>query len=229
MPCKLVIFDFDGTLADSFDWFIAVVNDVADRFRFRRIEPHEVETLRGYEARRIIQHLGVPMWKMPLVAREMRGRMHRDIGRIALFPGVSEMLAGLAERGVALAVVTSNSADNVRRVLGPRNTALIRHLGCGAAVLGKRPKLRKVLRAAGMSPGESICIGDEIRDLHAARAEGIAFGAVTWGFTHGDALRALAPEAVFDKVEQIVEGVVAGHPRATSSPPGTAARRARQG
>jgi len=216
MPCKLAIFDFDGTLADTFDWFIAVVNEVADKFRFRRIEPHEVETLRGYEARRIIQHLGVPMWKMPLVAREMRGRMSRDIGGIALFPGVDEMLERLAGRGVALAVVTSNSADNVRRVLGPRNFALIRHLECGAAVLGKRPKLRKVLRAAGVAPGEAICIGDEIRDLHAARAEGIPFGAVTWGFTRGDALRALAPEAVFERMEEIA-GFFADDPAQASS------------
>jgi phosphoglycolate phosphatase len=167
-----------------------------------------VEALRGYEARRIIQHLEVPMWKMPLVAREMRGRMSHDIGRISLFPGVDRMLEELAERGVALAVVTSNSAENVRRVLGPRNTALIRHLECGAALLGKRPKLRKVLRAARVAPGNALCIGDEIRDLHAARAEGIPFGAVTWGFTHGHALRALAPEAVFERVEEIV-GTVA--------------------
>lgn len=213
MPYTLAIFDFDGTLADSFDWFISIINDVADRYRFRRIEPHEVEALRGYEARRIIQHLEVPMWKMPLVAREMRRRMSRDIGRIALFPGVEEMLEGLAEGGVALAVVTSNSAENVRRVLGPRSTALVRHLECGAALLGKRPRLRKVLRAARVAPGQAICIGDEIRDLHAARAEGIPFGAVTWGFTHGAALRALAPEAVFERVEEIVETVTDGEGR----------------
>jgi phosphoglycolate phosphatase len=223
MSYKLAIFDFDGTLADSFDWFMGVVNQVADRHRFRRIEPHEVETLRGYEARRLIQHLQVPMWKMPMVARDMRTRMAAEIGSIALFPGVDAMLERLAGRGVALAVVTSNSAENVRRVLGPRNAALIRHLECGAAILGKGPKLRRVLRAAGVAPAEAICIADEIRDLHAARAEGIPFGAVTWGFTHGAALRALEPDAVFERVEEIADGVAPAS-SGSVSPAGPSAR-----
>ncbi|HEU4559758.1 MAG TPA: HAD hydrolase-like protein [Longimicrobium sp.] len=222
MSYKLAIFDFDGTLADSIDWFIGVINQVAERHGFRRIEPHEIESLRGYEARQMIQHLNVPMWKMPLVARDMRARMTREIGGIALFPGVDAMLQRLAERGVQLAVVTSNSAENVRRVLGPRNAALIRHSGCGAAVLGKGPKLRKAVRAAGVSPAEAISIGDEIRDLRASRAEGIPFGAVTWGFTRGDALRALQPDLVFETMEEIADIVGDGvvRPSTTRTPGG---------
>ncbi len=41
-PYRLVVFDFDGTLADSFPWFARVINDVADRYRFARIAPDEV-------------------------------------------------------------------------------------------------------------------------------------------------------------------------------------------
>ena len=57
MAYKLVIFDLDGTLADTFPWFLSVLNGVADRYRFKRIEKHEVERLRGYSARQIIRHL----------------------------------------------------------------------------------------------------------------------------------------------------------------------------
>jgi phosphoglycolate phosphatase len=204
MPYKLVIFDFDGTLADSFGWFVSIINQMADKFRFNRIGADEIDMLRRHDARHIMRHLNVPMWKMPLVAGDMRARMTHDIARIRLFPGVGEMLEGLAERGVQIALVTSNSAQNARQVLGPRNASLIRHMGCGASVLGKRSKLRKVLRAAGVAPSEALSIGDEIRDLHASRAEGIAFGAVTWGYTHPDALRAQAPEMIFETIEDIV-------------------------
>lgn len=205
MRYRLAIFDFDGTLADSFGWFVGVINQVADRYRFRRIGPDEIDLLRNHDARHNMRHMGVAPWKMPLVARDMRRRMTRDIAGITLFPGVDGMLEGLADRGVTIAVVTSNSAENVRRVLGERNSALVRHLECGASLFGKRPRLRRVLRAAGVRPADALCIGDEIRDLHAARAEGIPFGAVTWGYTAGDALRAFAPEEVFETMEQIVE------------------------
>ena len=56
----LVVFDFDGTLADSFPWFCSVLNGVADRYRFRRVEDGEIDTLRGMGASAIVRHLGIP-------------------------------------------------------------------------------------------------------------------------------------------------------------------------
>jgi len=204
---RLAIFDFDGTLADSFPWFLRVVNQAADRYRFRRIVEDETETLRGCDARTIVRHLGIPAWKLPLVARYMRRRMAGEIGEIALFEGVDAMLRELSGRGVALAVVSSNSEGNVRRVLGPAVAALVGHYGCGSSIFGKRAELRRVLRDAGVRPAEAICIGDEIRDLEAAGAEGIPFGAVAWGYTRVEALAARSPRELFARVDEIPERV----------------------
>jgi phosphoglycolate phosphatase len=202
---RLALFDFDGTLADSFPWFLEVANRLAGEHRFRRIEEHEIAALRSHSARHLIEHLGVPLWKLPALARQVRQQMARDIARIALFPGVELLLRGLAERGVRLAIVTSNSADNVRRVLGPELSALIQHYACGATLFGKGSKLRGVLRDSGVPAAEALSIGDEIRDLEAAREAGIAFGAVAWGYTDPDAFRALAPDMIFSRVEEILE------------------------
>src|SRR3954468_21572542 len=138
----------------------------------------------------------------------MRELMAADIGRIALFPGVDRLLHGLAGRGVRLAIVSSNSADNVRRVLGPADAALIGQYACGASLFGKRAKLRSVLRQSGVPAGAAIGIGDEIRDLEACRAAGIAFGAVSWGYTDPKALRALSPDEVFSSVEEVLQRLV---------------------
>ncbi|HSK77717.1 MAG TPA: HAD hydrolase-like protein [Thermoanaerobaculia bacterium] len=203
MRYRLALFDFDGTLADSFSWFLGVVNRLADEHRFRRMEEHEIESLRGLAARQMVAHLGVPAWKLPRIARGMRQHMAREIGQIRPFPGVDELLSELSRRGIRLAVVTSNSIDNVRQVLGPGNAALIHHYECGASIFGKRPKLRAVLKSSGIPAAEAICIGDEIRDLEAARAEGIPFGAVSWGYTHPEALQAHNPEEMFASLEEI--------------------------
>lgn len=204
MRYRLAIFDFDGTLADSFAFFLGVLNRLADDHGFRRIEEHEVETLRGRTARQNFADFGVPAWKLPRVGRDFRRHMARDIAQISLFPGVDRLLRGLAERGIRTAVVTSNSADNVRRVLGPENAALIQHYACGVSIFGKRAKLRGVLRDSGIAAAEAICIGDEIRDMEAARAEGIAFGAASWGYTHPEALRNHGPEEMFSSVDEIL-------------------------
>jgi len=205
MRYRLAIFDFDGTLADSLPWFIGAMNDVADRYRFRRVLEEEIETMRGWEARRIVEHLGVPMWRMPVIVRHMRERMASEVGRIPLFPGVDRMLEELEARGVVISIVTSNSEANARGILGARNAARVRHFGCGASMFGKRPKMRKVLRDSGIPTAQALAIGDEIRDIEAARAEGIPFGAVSWGYTSREALAALHPAEIFDSVEEIVE------------------------
>ena len=203
MKYRLAIFDFDGTLADSFPWFLEIVNDLADRFRFRRIEAHEVDTLRGYDARAMIRHLRTPAWKLPLIARHMRARMAAEIDRITLFPGVGELFRTVRGHGVAIAIVTSNSEANVRRVLGAENAARVQHYGCGASILGKASKLRRVLRASGIPAAQAVKIGDEIRDLHAARAAGMAFYGVGWGYTHAAALAAHGPDALFEHIDQL--------------------------
>jgi phosphoglycolate phosphatase len=209
---RLAIFDFDGTLADSFPWFLEIVNDVADRFGFRRIEEHEVDTLRGYDVRGMIRHLRTPAWKLPLIARHMRARMAADIDRITLFPGVGELLRALHGHGVTIAIVTSNSEANVRRVLGPTNAALVRYYGCGASLLGKRSKLRRVLRASGIPAVDAVKIGDEIRDLHAARAAGMAFCGVGWGYTHARALAAHGPDALCTTMDELMELLTSAGP-----------------
>ncbi len=204
MKYKLVIFDFDGTLANSLPWFMGVTNTFADKYRFKRIEEHEVDTLRGYSARQIVQHLGVPMWKVPVIARHMRRVSAEQIDQVSLFPGVDRMLQQLAEAGISLAIVTSNSYDNVRHVLGPNNAALIRYFEGGVSLFGKRARFRNVLKQSGVQPHEAMSIGDEIRDIEASHKEQIPFGAVSWGFTHVEALKALGPTAVFATVEDIV-------------------------
>jgi len=207
VPYRLVIFDFDGTLADSFPWFIATINEVAAAHRFRRIEAADVDLLRRMGARQIVKHLGVAWWRMPLIARDLRRRKARDIASIGLFPGIGAMLRALSEKGVALAVVSSNAEANIRNILGPENAALIAHYECSVSMFGKPARFRKVLKRSGVAPREALCIGDEIRDWEAAHAAGIPFGAVLWGYTVPEAMTALRPAEVFGRVEEIVERV----------------------
>lgn len=204
MTYRLAIFDLDGTLADSLPWFLRVMNSVADRHGFRRVREDEIEALRGKGAREIIRHLRVPMWRVPLIAADMRRRKAQDLAAIPLFPGVDIMLAGLAASGVVCAMVSSDGEDNVRHALGA-NARSIAHFACGASLFGKAKKFRQVLRRSGIPAHEAIAIGDEVRDAEAAAKAGIAFGAVTWGFATADALRQTGPALVFGRMGEIAE------------------------
>jgi phosphoglycolate phosphatase len=107
--------------------------------------------------------------------------------------------------------VSSNACDIVRHVLGAEHAALIDYDACGASLFGKRRHLLRVLKESGVRPGQAIVIAHERRDLEAARAEGIPFGAVAWGDARREALEAQAPAAVFADPAGVVEQV-AGRP-----------------
>jgi phosphoglycolate phosphatase len=200
----LAIFDLDGTLADSFPWFLGVLNAVAREFEFREVAEGDIEPLRHSGVHDILRKLEVPLWKVPRIAHRMRAMKRADMARIPLFRGVDAALRALSDAGVTLALVSSDNEANTRDMLGEANAALIAHFACGASLFGKAAKFKRVMKLTGAAPGATIAIGDEIRDIEAAHAAGIACGAVTWGYAAPEALRAHKPDVVFERMEDIV-------------------------
>lgn len=211
----LVIFDFDGTLADTGDWFLSIADELAERFKFRRIAPAEIDGLRGRTSREVIRQLGIPRWKLPAIGRYVHARLAGQTGRIALFDGVVPLLRQLDDHGVRIALVTSNAEANVRAILGPANAALIGWIEGGASLFGKASRYRRVLRKSGVARTHALSIGDETRDIVAAKKVGIASGAVLWGYAHRDALLRQAPDFVFDAPDQVAR-LVLGAPMAAA-------------
>jgi len=200
----LAIFDSDGTLADTLPWMRSIFNELADEHGFRRVEPHEYDRFRDLHGTALLRELGLPLWKLPRVLSSMRRRMAAHTGSLSLFPCMSETLHRLVAGGVQLAVVSSNSRENVERVLGS-DRKLITHFACGVSMFGKAAKLRQVLRRSGVQRQRAIFIGDEIRDAEAAHKAQIAFGAATWGQHSLEALRAQNPAEIFSTVREIAE------------------------
>lgn len=199
----LVIFDFDGTLADSFHWFASELNEVARVWDFRAVAAADQTRLRQMSAPALFRELQVARWKRPWIARDLRRRMARDIERIDCFAGVDGMLRQLADSPLRLAIASSNTADNIRRVLGPDLSARIDAFECGIGLGGKQRRLARLCRRLGVSPKRALYIGDEVRDMIAARRAGMAAGAVTWGYNHEQALRARGPDILFHHVAEI--------------------------
>ena len=197
MTFKLALFDFDGTLADSFPFFISVFNQLAQEHRFKSIAMHEIEALRGHDARRMMKHVGLPWWKFPMVSKDFIKMMNQNTHNIALFEGVADALAYLAKHSISLSIVSSNSRANVSQILGNQCVELFSSIECGASVFGKATRLRRVLKHMNIRPQDAIYIGDQATDIEAARASKIAFGAVAWGYATIGSLRAHHPDMEF--------------------------------
>lgn len=208
MPAyALAIFDFDGTLADSFPWFCSVLDQTADKFGLNHVKPEDIPALREQSSHDVLKHLGVPFYKLPAIATFMRGLAVDGIQSIPLFEGAADMLASLHAGGVKLALVSSNAEAAVRAVLGPA-AAMIDRYACGSALFGKSQKFQAVLSALDVTREQTISIGDEIRDIDAARKTHLAAGSITFGYNSRSALARHHPDFLFDSYEQLVEAVL---------------------
>lgn len=210
MPYRIVLFDFDGTLADSFPLFLRAYGEIADRHGFARVTEDELQALRSLSPRQMIQHVGMPMWKLPFVAADFIGFMRRHLSEVRLFAGIEAMLEALVDGGVRVAIVSSNAEDNLRAVLGE---SALRHVHCiesGMSMFGKARRIQRVLQQCDVRPREALYVGDQISDHEGAREAGVDFGAVGWGYGCPDSLRAARPERFFERVEDLRELAEAG-------------------
>lgn len=199
---RLVIFDFDGTLADSGRLMLGVLNQAAAKFRFRALSEADIERLRKMENRAVMREIGIPMWRLPGIAKYMREEAAKRPPP-ALFEGVPDVLRQMKGSGCKLAIVSSNSEAIVRASLGPDLAGLIDFYACDADMFGKAGKFKAVIRKAGLQPMEVVSVGDETRDIEAARKAGVKAAAVTWGYADESVLATCKPDYMIRAVTEL--------------------------
>lgn len=207
MNCRLVIFDFDGTLANSFPMVLNLLDELAEKFNTQKMNREDLPKIRHYSPRKIMKMHKVKIWKVPGIIRYTRILMHRDAHRIAMFEGIDEVIRGLSMRNIKLGIVTTNTRSIVEQVLGPELFKLFDYFVGEVSLFGKPKALKKMLNLSGFRNSETIAIGDEIRDMDAAGKVKIPFGAVLWGFSSPEALSARNPLFTFTHPAQILESI----------------------
>lgn len=203
MPFKLVVWDFDGTLADSLSATVGIFNRLAPELGYKPIA--DVPAARSLTTRQFLREHGISLWRLPRLVRKYREAAAADADKLKLFPGLAGVLAGLHAGGVRLGVLSSNKEDNIRRCLRANGTEdAFRFVVGYPRLFGKAKALRRILRAERVAKADVLYVGDEVRDVEAAKKAGIAVAAVTWGFHAESLLRASEPDHVLTEPPQLL-------------------------
>jgi phosphoglycolate phosphatase len=215
MTRPFVIFDFDGTVADSFAESLLTYNRIAPRLRLRTVKEAEIPELRRMGAGQLMQTLGIPMWKLPRLMIALRADLHDHFHGVSPFPGIAESIRCLHEAGCHLAIVTSNSEENVRNFLGRFGIEGFETVVAGASIFGKATRLRRLIKAERADRATSVYIGDTVPDIRAAREAGTVAVAVAWGFSDPAPLAAEAPDALVASTNDLAASILRllGEPR----------------
>ena len=189
----LHLFDFDGTLADTRPIAHQILNEMSREFGFRELPLDQLDEARRMNTRQFISHLGISKWKVPSIAKRGLQLLHDRIHLVEPVPGIPEVLATLHRRGERLAILTSNNQTNVEAFLGRHGLRYFEFVSCSSKLFGKGREIRSILRREKLSPTEILYIGDETRDIEAAKETGLRMTAVTWGYNSPEALALLEP------------------------------------
>lgn len=201
---RLVVWDFDGTLVDSLATAVGIFNRLAPEMRFQPVT--DLAAVRGLSTRQFLRRHGISMWRLPRVIRRYHAHAAGEADKLKLFAGLTELLEGLRTRGVRLGILSSNREDNIRRCLRANGVEGQFAFVVGyPKVFGKARALRRILKAEQIGTTELLYVGDEVRDVEAARKAGVRVAAVTWGYHTEAVLRASQPDHILTDPARLLE------------------------
>jgi phosphoglycolate phosphatase len=204
MAVRTMIFDFDGTIADTFDAVVDVLNELADEFGYRRAAPDEMATLTSLGLRELADRVGLAWHRLPALAIRVRKEMTRRMPAVQPCRGMASVIAELRQRGVRTGILTSNKRDNVESFLAHNPGLMFDFVSTGSGLFSKQTRLKRLLATQGLSLAETCYVGDEVRDIVAARALGMKAVAVCWGFSSPQLLAASQPDHLFEDANELL-------------------------
>jgi phosphoglycolate phosphatase-like HAD superfamily hydrolase len=196
---QTLVFDFDGTIADTLGETRRIFNQLAPEYGIRQVDEHEMEHLRHLSLKELLAHLRIPKRRVPALISRGTGLMRGNITRLQMISGMPEVIVEMRRHVRSFGILTSNATANVDlflRTHGLREP--FDFISSTSKLTGKSKHLKAIRKTFSLRPEEMLYIGDELRDVRASQKAGIPIAAVTWGFNSRESLAAQSPDYLFD-------------------------------
>lgn len=201
---KAIIFDFDGTIADSFEVFVNVLQQIIKRNH--PLTYAEIEDLRSSSLNEIIKKLGVKKWQIPFLLVSGKREIKKQMYKVKVFDGLAQVLNELDSRGFKIYILSTNAESSIREfLLKHKLNNFITGIYADIGLWGKALSLSKLQRREKLTKEECVYIGDETRDIEAAKKAQIKCIAVAWGFSSPEALKSSQPSAIVNIPKDIIK------------------------
>ena len=208
MIFRSLIFDFDGTIADTLGESRRIFNELAPDYGIRQVEEHEIADLRHLSLKEILSVLNIPKRRVPSIRARGTGMMRANIDRLQLIDGMKDALTEMRNHTDSFGILTSNTTANVDVFL--RNHGLrdlFEFVSSTSKLTGKARHLRAIRKTFSLKNTEMLYIGDELRDVKAAQKANIPHAAVSWGFKSRESLEKAKPTYLIDHPEEFLRVV----------------------
>ncbi len=200
MTYRALIFDFDGTIADTLGETRRIFNQLAPDYGLRQVEEHELDHLRHLSLKDLLSHLDIPKRRVPALISRGTGMMRGNIASLQLIDGMREVLLEMRRHVDRFGILTSNTTANVDLFLETHGLReQFDFISSTSKLTGKAKHLRAIRKTFSLRSEQMLYVGDELRDVKASQKAGIPIAAVTWGFNSRESLAAESPDHLMDQ------------------------------
>lgn len=203
---NVVLFDFDGTIVDSVDAGILITNRLANEFGFPPFDEETLAELKNLGSRAALKQSRIPVWKLPFLIRRFAYELNQEIPHLKLFPDMKETLLELKQQNCLLGIVSTNSVKNIQEFLRVQQlSATFDVISANYSVFGKSRLIQKIIRQQKLQLDRVYYVGDETRDIEAAKKSGVRSIAATWGINSAEILLQHDPDFLIDHPKELLD------------------------
>jgi phosphoglycolate phosphatase-like HAD superfamily hydrolase len=202
---KYVFFDFDGTLADTEEVNFVIYQKLAEKYNLRNITIDELGHIKKMSAKELMAYVELKKRYLPFMLKRGKNLLKQDMKNIKpCKPDILSTVAEIKKMGIKTAIITTNSKANVEMFL-EKNNAYIFDFIASASMFGKEAKMRRIMKKEKLRKDEVLYVGDEIRDINAAKNAGIDIASVGWGYNTVESLKKNNPEYLVMEPSELIE------------------------
>ncbi len=203
MRYKLILWDFDGTLADTLAMALQFYNEMAAEKGFKVItDPYSVRDMNISE---FLKNHNIGVHRVPFLFARILKAIKAEAARVRFHSGIRELIEQINEMGLHQGIVSSNSTENIELFLTANQAMpLFGYVTGTSRIMGKATRIQKAMRKFPVPANEVLYIGDEIRDVEAAQAASVDVASVTWGLNSEQALKAQNPTWIVSEPSEIL-------------------------
>lgn len=204
MKFETIIFDFDGTIADTLDAMIILFNQVSTKYNLPQIDESNRKKMRELSAKELINELKISKIKFIRLTKELLPKLKNNLDQINLIIGMEEVLRSLKDNNFKIGVVSSNSKENIELFLNQHQIKGVDFVYSEKGLFGKDKVLKNVIKKHHLDASKVIYVGDEARDVEAAHKAGLPIIAVSWGFNSKTRLVKAKPDYIIDQPSELL-------------------------
>ncbi len=202
-----VIFDFDGTLANSVDLMFRMYNQHAEEFGYLSIKREEFPELRRMGYTKAMRAKKIKARRLPKIAMTLSKEMHNHMNDVRPYEGVVEMLQELQKSGYSIGVLTSNQAPLVQDFFNNHDFPAFDFVISEKTIFGKDKALKRIIKRYDLDKNQILYVGDEPRDVTASRKAGVQVLGVSWGLAGVEGFEKAMPDKIVDSPNELLQTI----------------------